>query len=171
MENFKYIIVLFVAVLFGCKKKYPEDDKRSLKKPEKRLMENIWVVTDYLVDGQDSSSKVYFSSIVVGGNNGNSFVFKDLQFRFKEIKDKGYDDKIIVLKSFEIKKQSELLGTGSWGLINNDDNVFIKGGYGLYLFDPSAESWKIIELTKKKLSIKCLFNNKEYQLKFKKGEF
>ena len=47
-----FMLVAFsLIILSGCKKKYPENTFGSFERPTTRLVENIWYLDVYLVDG------------------------------------------------------------------------------------------------------------------------
>lgn len=52
-------LFLFVLILLSGCKKYPEDSKRTLISPRKRLIEKTWHITSYKIDDQE-----YFNTFV-----------------------------------------------------------------------------------------------------------
>ena len=156
----KFLAVLVFAILvFGCSKKYPEGPKFALRTPLQRIVGN-WTLETYLINGVDSISEFgAYSKKEVGLQQQTTGASA------------GYTIKI----GNNTDTINFFYSTGYWGFLNNETTLKMEKkritnviGINGPLTQKQTINYDILRLTHLELWIRTDFENKTYELHFKK---
>ncbi len=153
MKNAIFIFLIFIIVLSGCRK-YKEGPLISFRSPEKRIS-GTWQITEFTGNGVDS---LQYYNDSCGANIGIALEY--------------YDSDNFIMQ-FEGCKQNISGGFH----FESFDNIIVHFNYGAYgakyriigpIVSGVTSSWKILRLTKDELKVSVDYDNKNYEMFFKK---
>jgi hypothetical protein len=164
--------ILYIACILllsaGCKK-YPEDGKRSLKSPLKRIIDHAWKIDKLYIDGADSTDHVYEATY---RTPSVQYTFNDVVVNFK----KGYYPKDFTLGNYRVATAIPAGITGTqtpaWDFIEDKDRLvfFLDSGpnnANTFQLNAKEQHWDINSLTKDKLDITTIESKRKIRIVFK----
>jgi len=170
MKRIVIILLIAVGLLFtfnDCKKKYPEDGKRSWKQPQKRLLKKTWTLKEYWIGGEDSTYTIYTST---SGSNTISWTYYDLTMKFSTDVNELTGEKKVVVKSTSnvgFNSPSYWAWDSDQNKIKIVANFYAYSGWGFRLFNTNDDIWTIRKLTDKEFILEANSQqNKLLRIKF-----
>jgi hypothetical protein len=155
-------------VFAGCKK-YPEDSKRSFKKPVKRIIDHAWQVDKLYIDDVDSTARIYKSYY---NTPALEYTCNQIVVNFKE----GYYPKSFTLGNYRVATAIPIgiagTQTPAWDFADDKDRLvfFFDSGAtysNSFQLNTKEQKWDINSLTKDKLDITTIESKRKIRLVFR----